>query len=190
MKFLLITAVIAFIDQATKLFIKGFSLPSIRVYNKGMEIGESFPLIENIINITFVENPGLAFGIDFGDEYKSIITFLTLAATVSLGFYLYYLRNENSAVKFSIAVMLGGAVGNLTDRIFYGKLYGYAEFMHGKVVDFIELPFFNFYFLNGSVGSYVFNLADAAVTFGLISFMFSLNRSREDESIANIEGAA
>lgn len=185
MKILFVTLFVVLIDQATKLLVKGFSLFGLT--HKGLESGDKIPLAGSWLNISFVENPGIALGIDFGPEYKTYLTIFTFAASVGLLIYLYRMRTKGLMLRFSLAIILGGAVGNLIDRAFYGLFYGYAPLLHGKVVDFIDVRMFNLFIFNKTVGNYVLNLADVAVSVGVVILMFSLSR---EKTIASAEETA
>ncbi len=150
-----------------------------------MAHGESIPLIGNTFNITFVENPGIAFGIDFGSQFKLLISIFTILASAGLLVYLYLNRHRNLGVRISLALILGGAVGNLIDRIFYGVAYGYGSLFYGKVVDFFNFRMFNLFIFNKTMGSYVFNVADIAVTAGVILLLFAMNREKADNPELN-----
>lgn len=181
MKVLFITLFVLLLDQITKLFVKGFSIPFFNFETPGMHHGQKITLIENFLNITYIENPGIAFGIDFGAEFKMLITIITIAASVGLSVYLYIIRKRSLSLRFSAALILGGALGNLIDRTFYGILYNYAPFLHGKVVDFINIKLFDFYIFNKILGNYIFNIADLAVTTGVILLLISYGRERKKE---------
>jgi len=172
---------VVLVDQLSKLFVKGFSIPFFNLSIHGMYQGERISLIGNFFNITFVENPGIAFGIYFGDSFKFLISLFTLIASIGLAVYLYRSRNKIFSLRFAIALILGGAIGNLIDRIFYGVFYGYGPLFHGKVVDFFNLKFFNFFIFDRLFGSYVFNFADLSVTSGVILLLFALNWQRNIE---------
>ena len=108
--------------------------------------GEKIPLVRNVFNITLVENPGIAFGINFGSHFKLVISLFTLLATIGLLIF-FSGSKKKSGLRFSVALILGGAVGNLMDRLFYGVIYGYAPLFYGKVVDFFDLNCLTFIFL-------------------------------------------
>jgi signal peptidase II len=184
-KVLFISFGVVLVDQLSKLFVKGFSIPFFNFNIHGMYQGERIPLIGNFFNITFVENPGIAFGIYFGDSFKFLISLFTLIASVGLAVYLYRSRNKIFSLRIAIALILGGAIGNLIDRIFYGVFYGYGPLFHGKVVDFFNLKFFNFFIFDRLFGSYVFNFADLSVTSGVILLLFALNWQRNIENEIN-----
>jgi len=184
-KVLFISFGVVLVDQLSKLFVKGFSIPFLNLSIHGMYQGERIPLLGNFFNITFVENPGIAFGIYFGDSFKFLISLFTLIASIGLAVYLYRSRDKIFSLRFAIALILGGAVGNLIDRIFYGVFYGYGPLFHGKVVDFFNLKFFNFFIFDRLFGSYVFNFADLSVTSGVILLLFALNWQRNIENEIN-----
>ncbi len=135
--------------------------------------GQKIPVIGNFFRITYIENPGMAFGFDPGLNYKLWISIFTLAASIGLIVYLYVIRNQKFTLKLAIAFILGGAIGNLIDRMFYGIFYGYAPLFYGKVVDFLDFDFFNVTIFGRSYDRWpIFNIADSAVTIGVIILLF------------------
>lgn len=167
MRVLIISALIVLADQATKLAVKGFSLPWLGIERKGMTYGESIPVLGDFFRLTYIENPGMAFGIDVGG--KVFFSILSIAASAAIFVYMLRVRRVSFGFRSALAMIFGGAVGNLIDRVLYGVLYGEAPLFQGKVVDFFDVDFFNI-----SLGSYhltrwpVFNIADASVTVGVI----------------------
>lgn len=184
MKVLYFSLIVVVIDQVTKLMVKGFSIPFLNLNYAGMNYGERIPVVDDFINITFVENPGIAFGIYFGEEYKLLLSIFTLAASLGLLLYLYFIRERSVNQRLAIAMIFGGAVGNLIDRTFYGVFYGYSPLFFGKVVDFIDFRLLNVYMFNKTMGNYIFNFADVAVTIGVILLLFSY---REKASSKNTD---
>jgi signal peptidase II len=182
MKILFVTLIVVALDQAAKLAVKGFSLFGIN--HSGMLPGNKIPLLGDWLNISFVENPGIALGIDFGPEYKMFITLFTFLAAAGLFIYLYRVRTQTFSVRFSLALILGGALGNLIDRAFYGVFYNYAPLLHGKVVDFIDVRFFNLFIFNRTIGTYILNIADIAVTAGVALLLFVLSRQNNKPASA------
>lgn len=176
MRVLFVSCFVVIIDQISKLLVKGISIPFLKINHPGLLEGKSIPLVSNLFNITFVENPGIAFGITFGENYKLIISIFTVIASLLLVFFLYINRKKEFTFRLSIALIIGGAFGNLIDRIFYGVIYGYGPLFFGKVVDFFNMRFFNMFFLNKTFGNYVFNLADVSVTLGVILLLFAYNK--------------
>ena len=179
MKVLFVSLLVLIIDQFSKLMVKGFAIPFLNLDFHGMYLGQRIPVLGNLFDITFVENPGIAFGIDFGSSFKFLIAVFSLLASIGIFLYLYKNKNKIFPLRLSLALILGGALGNLFDRIFYGVFYGYAPLFHGRVVDFFNLRFFNLFIFDRVFGSYVFNFADVAVTAGVVLLLFSLNRQRE-----------
>lgn len=179
MKLIFISIFILLADQFSKIYVKGFYLPFINLEHSGLAKSKSIPIIEKFFYITPVENPGIAFGIDFGPEFKTIISILTIIATLGLIIYLFKIRKEDLFSRLSITIILGGALGNLTDRIFYGYFYGYGSLLSGNVVDFLDLRIFGFFLLNKVFGIYVFNIADVAIILGVVTLLFALSRKRK-----------
>ena len=146
--------------------------------------GESIPVIGNFFKITFIENPGMAFGFNPGSDFKLWISLFSLVASIALFIYLYIVRNRHISLKISLAMILAGAVGNLIDRTFYGIIYGYAPVFYGKVVDFLDFDFFNFTIFGRNYDRWpIFNLADASVTIGVLILIFFYNQHKHEEKI-------
>jgi signal peptidase II len=171
LKVLFVSFAVFIIDQLSKLYIKGFSFPIFRIQHHGLYEGQQHP-IWGIFNITFIENSGIAFGIYFGDEFKLLVSLLTIAAVIALFFYLNKNKDKPLSFRLSVALIIGGALGNLIDRIFYGIFYGYSGLFYGRVVDFFDIRILNLLLFNKSFGNYVFNFADVAVTVGVIMLLF------------------
>ncbi len=166
MRVLFVTLCIVLLDQATKLLVKGFSIPFLDFYHQGMQLGQSIPVIGDFIRLTFVENPGMVFGIDIGG--RMFLAIFTLIASIGIFYYLYRVRNEAFIIRLTLAIILGGAIGNFIDRCFYGAIFGYAPMFYGKVVDFIDMDFFHINFLGFHMDRFaVFNVADASVSTGI-----------------------
>ena len=183
MKILFVSLVIVIVDQVSKLLVKGFSIPFLNISSEGMYHGQRIPIIGDFFRITFIENPGMAFGFDPGSGFKLWISLFSLAASIGLIIYLYIIRGQSLSLRIAIACILGGAVGNLIDRMFYGILYGYAPMFYGGVVDFLDFDFFNVTILGRSYERWpIFNFADAAVTIGvLILILFYKKHHEEDD---------
>jgi signal peptidase II len=183
LKALYLSFAVVVIDQVTKLMVKGFSIPFLNINFEGMYLGQMIPVFGDFFRLTFVENPGMAFGYDPGSEFKLIISIFSLVASLGLVFYLYVIRDKSWSLKIAIALILGGAVGNLIDRTFYGLVFDYSPLFYGKVVDFFDVNFFDFTLFGRSYDRWpVFNIADAAVTMGvLILLLFYKKHQDEDE---------
>jgi signal peptidase II len=130
-------------------------------------------VIGDFFRITFTENPGMAFGFDPGSDFKLFISVFSLVASIGLLIYFYSVRNKSLSLKIAIALILGGAVGNVIDRMFYGLIYDYSPLFYGKVVDFFDFDFFNFSIFGRSYDRWpIFNIADAAVSVGVLILLF------------------
>ena len=177
---LILSAIIVFTDQMTKLIVKGVSLPSLGIAIDGMRYGTSRPLLGDFLRLTYIENPGMAFGIDLGG--KLFFSLFSVLASVAILLYLYRAREESLGLRISLAMILGGAVGNLIDRVFYGVLFGTGPLFYGKVVDFFDVDFFNVDILGYHLSRWpVFNIADAAVTTGVVLLLFFHRSTPEDK---------
>ena len=183
MRVLYLTFGVIFVDQLSKFFIKGINIPFLNISFEGMYYGESISVIGNFFKITFIENPGMAFGFNPGSDFKLWISVFSLIASIGLIVYLYVVRNKSLSLCIALAMILGGAVGNLIDRIFYGIIYKYAPAFYGKVVDFFDFDFFNFAIFGRSYDRWpIFNIADASVTIGVIILvLFYRQHKIEDE---------
>ena len=180
-----IVVVILLIDQAMKVYVKlNFSL------------GAAFPVF-SWFHICFVENDGMAFGIEWFDKL-----FLTLFRVVAIGLVSWFVHSliksgARTAFIVLVALVLAGAIGNLIDCMFYGVLFsestpfdvavfmpeggGYAPFLYGKVVDMLYFPL-----ITNAAGETlffrpVFNFADSCITASVIViilfFSKDLNKS-------------
>jgi len=138
----------------------------------GLPYGISHKVFGEFVRLTYIENPGMAFGIELGGKFWFAL--ISIVAGLLILFYLYTVRHERLGFRIALALILGGAIGNLVDRVFYGVLFDQAPLFYGKVVDFIDVDFFNI-----NLGFYhfhrwpVFNIADACVTIGvMLVFIF------------------
>lgn len=171
MKVLYYTLGVFVLDQVTKMLVKGIAISWLGLELTGMPYGSSIPLIGDWLKFTFIENPNMAFGLEFGG--KLFLTVFALVASVGIIIYLYYHRNEPFPMRLSLALILAGALGNLMDRVFYGVIYGYAPLLHGNVVDFIDFDLFLIHFGEGAFKFWpIFNVADSAVTIGVVILLF------------------
>lgn len=181
MRIVVVSVVIIIVDQVSKLLVKGFSIPFLKINYEGMYHGQRIPIIDDFFRLTFIENPGMAFGFDPGVSLKLWISLFSLFASVGLLIYLYFIRNQNLSFRLAIAFILGGAVGNLIDRMLYGVLYGYAPLFYGKVVDFFDFDFFNVSIFGRYYDRWpIFNFADAAVSIGVLILIFFYRKHQKD----------
>ena len=134
--------------------------------------------------LCFVENNGMAFGIEWFS--KLALTLFRLVAVGLLGWYthlLIYKRQSPTGYIATIAFIIAGAAGNIIDCVFYGKLFGYAGWFYGRVVDMFYFPL-----IRNSAGEVlffrpVFNFADSCITCSvaviMIFYMKYLNMKDE-----------
>ena len=136
----IIVAIIA-LDQWSKWAIK----TSFNLY-------QSEPVIQDLLHFTYVTNDGMAFGLSFPGG-KHILLVMTILLTGFIIGFLWKEREGHPLVKYGLALILSGAIGNLIDR-----------FLYGKVVDFLDLMIGDFHW-------YIFNVADSSVTIGMVLFI-------------------
>jgi len=166
-----VSALIIVVDQITKLLVKGVEIPFLGISIEGLRYGSIIPVLGDFFRLTYIENPGMAFGIDIGG--KLFFSVFSIIASAAIFIYLYRARNEPLGFRLSLALILGGAIGNLIDRVFYGVIYGEAPLFYGKVVDFFDVDFFDINILGYHLSRWpVFNIADASVTVGVILLLF------------------
>ena len=175
--FIIIVAVLL-IDQLLKIWVKTH-----------MSIGEEIPVAGNWFKLLFIENPGMAFGwMGGGGAMKTILSVFRIVAVVVLFFLLFRLSKKGVkfGVMFGLALITAGAMGNIIDSVFYGEVFGYAGWLHGKVVDMLYFPIIDIArdsnswlpdFLFGPDNHFiffrpVFNFADSAITVGVFYMIF------------------
>lgn len=149
--------------------------------------------------IHFIENPGMAFGIEiWGDNGKLILSLFRIVAVALLIYFIRTLLKSKASLGLliSFSLILAGAIGNILDSAFYGLIFsasyhgsiaqflpeggGYAGFLHGKVVDMFYFPMYDGFFPDWMpfVGGEdflffrpIFNVADVAISVGVISIL-------------------
>ncbi len=147
LKVYLPTILVVFIDQFSKLWIKN-NLPHWETWN----------ILGSFLRFTHVKNPGIAFGISVG-QFSIIVVFLSIIATLFIAYLHWQERNNHPLISIGLGLILGGAIGNLIDRssIFFVQNYE-------GVIDFIDIG-------SSSFRWYTFNIADSAVTIGMIFYL-------------------
>ena len=132
------------------------------VVNKYLSINESIKIINNFINITHVRNTGVAWSL-FNNQ---TILVLIVSIIVIIGIILYIKNNKptNNVEKLSYSLILGGAIGNLIERLIYGY-----------VTDFIDIKIFNYNYP-------IFNLADTFIVIGVIFLIIITWRCEHDRN--------
>jgi len=150
--FLLVTAVVVAADQTTKAWVLG----SFRLH-------QSIEVIGGLFNITYVRNPGAAFGFlaDASPEFRSVFFIaVTFAAALLILYYLKKERADSLLMNFSLALIFAGALGNLVDRIRFGE-----------VIDFLDFYVLSYHWP-------AFNVADASISVG--AFLMALQLIRKE----------
>ena len=157
------TFLVVLIDQATKMWIK-----------QNYSLWETREIIGSFLRISYVKNPGIAFGIPVGD-LSMLVTILSGAATLFIGYLHWQERHNHPLIVNGLGLILGGAIGNLIDRsrIFFVESYE-------GVVDFIDIGFTGFRW-------YTFNVADSAVTIGVILYLLHSLFLRKPELVEQID---
>jgi signal peptidase II len=146
--FLGVIVVIVVFDYVTKLWVQ-----------ENMHLYQQINLVGDYVRFTFIHNPGAAFGIHLGEHSRMVFLVLSIVALVTLGFFYWHTPAEDKARLLALALICGGAIGNLIDRVR----------SEAGVVDFIDIGV-------GARRWPVFNVADIAVTTGAIFLALSLWR--------------
>lgn len=155
----IITALVVILDQVSKWWAE-LCLK---------DIGD-MPIIKDVLHLTYHRNPGAAFGMLSDARW----VFLVLTTVIIAGIILYLIitreQKKHILLTSSLALILGGGIGNMIDRIFYGDvLFG------GKVIDFINFELIDFA---------IFNIADSAVCIGevlLIIYIIFFESKKNDK---------
>lgn len=183
MRVLWLTFVVLLIDQATKFAVV-----------QKMHLYQSIPLIGDWFRFTYTTNPGIAFGITFGPP--GMLSVLALIVTCILIGYLWTIRDRYQPYRYALACILGGALGNIVDRTFFGMIYGYDGLFRGQVVDFVHVNLYNGVVNLPLLGpTYlslfpIWNVADMAIVLGLVGlFVFQGAFYREVEGGPTPESA-
>ncbi len=170
-----IIVIMLVLDQCLKLFVA-----------TNFALGESFPLT-SWFEVCYVENDGMAFGIEWFSKF--VLTSFRIIAVGVLCWYIWRLIHINKArVSYLIMISLvtAGALGNIIDCVFYGKLFGYAGWFYGKVVDMLYFPL-----IRNAAGECiffrpVFNLADSCITVAVIAILLFFRKDLDD-SLKKVE---
>ncbi|MCA5004531.1 lipoprotein signal peptidase [Sphingobacterium bovistauri] len=195
---LILITIILLIDQISKFWVK-----------LNMTIGQDYNILGNKFIIHFIENPGMAYGMEFGGDYgKLFLTLFRIIAVCGIGYGLHYMiqNKYNRGFILNVALIFAGAVGNIIDSVFYGVIFsestyydkallfpeagGYASLLHGKVVDMLYFPL-----INGTFPTWfpiwggedflffrpVFNIADSAISVGVFLILIFQKRYFKEE---------
>ena len=156
--YLLLMAVVVVLDQATKAIVV-----------RSLELHDYVPLVDGLLSLSHVRNRGAAFGIlsDWNVPYQSVLlSALSVGALLAIGYYFLRLPPTARLPRLALALVLGGALGNLVDRV---RL--------GYVVDFVHAYWRQYQWPD-------FNLADSAITIGVTLLVLDILRSPGHEAAA------
>jgi signal peptidase II len=149
-----VTGLVIVLDQLTKLQVM-----------QTMRLHESIPIVPNLFSLTYIRNPGAAFGLLAGSSNAFRMVFFGLTsifALVLLCTILYRMPERDWVGRFSVAGILGGAVGNLIDRLRFGE-----------VIDFLDVYVESYHWP-------AFNVADSAITVGVIFLIIHFAFEKKD----------
>lgn len=185
-----VIAAIVIVDQIVKIWVKTHFI-----------IGEDIPLIGEWCRLHFIENEGFAFGMSFGPGLGKIaLTLFRIVMSSVIIWYVAHLIKHDGRTSMigCLTLIFAGAIGNLIDCCFYGLIFdeslynlavlfppegGYGSFLQGKVVDMFFFPLFEFDWpqwlplIGGNhfeFFSAIFNVADSAITIGVIWLILEL----------------
>jgi signal peptidase II len=146
----LISGAVLVLDQAIKILV-----------DKTMSLHQSIEVIPNFAHLTYMRNTGAAFGFLAGSRSSLRVVFFILISAVAIGCIVYLLKSlrpQQKILTVSLSLILGGAIGNLIDRV---RL--------GEVIDFIDLHWYHIHWP-------AFNMADSAITIGVIMLFIQMIR--------------
>jgi signal peptidase II len=150
--------VIVVVDQLTKAIV-----------DRSMALHQSISIVDGFFSLTYIRNTGAAFGLFSGSHEVFRRPFLIGVSVIAIGFIvamLKRLRADALGLATALAFILGGAVGNLVDRIFYGE-----------VIDFLDVYWSTYHWP-------AFNIADSCITIGVAITFYYLMRAKGDDPFA------
>ena len=144
--YLFVIFLVCVFDQLTKLWAMDAIAAADGIALAQLYEGATKPIIDGVLNFTFIKNDGMAFGL-LGEHRWIFMTLSTVGILLMLA-YLVYVKGNDKLLSFSLALVIGGGIGNMFDRVALGY-----------VVDFIDVRCFSFW-------KWIFNVADSAVCIG------------------------
>ncbi|MFY0605715.1 MAG: lipoprotein signal peptidase [Cyclobacteriaceae bacterium] len=191
--FYLISIGVIALDQVVKLLVH---------FNMELGIKGQIQIFGDWFKLHYLTNPGMAFGMQLGfiDNGKLVLTLFRIVAMIGIGYYLYMLYKKNSSpgLMICIAMILGGAIGNLVDSVFYGVWFDNAPYdaptpwFYGQVIDMFYVDIWE-----GRIADWVpilggdymalwpvFNVADSSIFLGITFILiFQKRYFKEEEAI-------
>lgn len=156
------------LDQALKLYIRTH-----------FELGETHEILP-FFQLCFVENNGMAFGIQWLPKW--CLTAFRIIMVGLLGWYMNMLLKREARTSYlaMITLVTAGALGNIIDCVFYGKMFGYETWFYGKVVDMLYFPL-----IQNAAGETlffrpVFNIADSYITIAVFAIILFFRKDLND----------
>lgn len=132
----------------------------------------NYEVIDGWLAFHYTQNPGMALGMQWADTH--IISIVAIAATLFIvGYILMSLPRAKKWYLLCMGLILGGALGNIIDRLFMARIQSYGTYLEGHVVDFIH---FSLEIYDYAVFPYIFNVADMAISTSLIVLLIFHNR--------------
>jgi len=195
-RYFILALVIIAIDQTSKLLVHHY-----------MYLHQEINVIGDWFRLHYLLNPGMAFGIRWNNEFgKLALTGFRILAMIGIAYYLWKMakRAAHPGFLWCMALILGGAVGNVIDSIFYGVLLNNhppgspTPWFHGQVIDMLFFPLFDFFwpdwmpFVGGEYFLFfspVFNIADSSIFIGVVIILlrqraFFKDQEKKTESSA------
>ena len=181
-KYFLLALIIIVLDQATKLWV---------YYNMDMGVAGQIKIIGNWVKIHYTLNPGMAFGLRIGFKYgKLLLTVCRILAAILISQYMWRLAravHQSSLLLSGWAMVLGGAIGNVVDSVFYAVFLDNApagapmKWFYGQVIDMIyvdiwetQVPHWVPWLGSKHLSFFpIFNLADVAIFLGIAAIILS-----------------
>jgi signal peptidase II len=203
-KYFLIALIVILIDQSSKLLVHHY-----------MYLHQEINVLGDWFRLHYLLNPGMAFGIRWESEFgKLALTIFRIVAMVGITYYLIKMVKNKAHNGFIIclALILGGAIGNVLDSTFYGVFLNNApldsptRWFHGQVIDMLYFPLFDFYWpewVPVKGGEYfeffspVFNIADSSIFIGVAcillfqkKFFKELTNSTEESTVTDSQSVS
>ncbi len=180
-----------------------------------MTLGQDFKVLGDKFLIHFIENNGMAYGLEFGGETgKLFLSIFRIIAVMGIGYGIYYMikHKYNQGFILTVSLIFAGALGNIIDSAFYGVMFsestyydtavlfpeggGYSSLFHGKVVDMLYFPL-----IKGAFPSWfplwggqdflffrpVFNVADSAITIGVFLILIFQKKYFKEDTLKKTE---